>query len=159
MSEVNGLHPFVAMELHHVRGMSAAVVVFQAVKGSGLLEKRKEKHQVREWQREVELLEMAIARGEDTEEGDARLKELDDLLAKSPYCIHADTGEVVEKKGYLKHYSKAEVVDINDKIEEWHIKGGEGVSLHEYLGMSVEEYGDWIHTGKLPEHLQSVYRQ
>lgn len=45
--------------------------------------------------KEMEGLEMSIAKGEDTEQGDARLKEIDTLLENAPWQHDMDTGEVV----------------------------------------------------------------
>ncbi len=35
-------------------------------------------------------------------------------------------------------------------IERWRDGGGYGVSLHEWLGMTPEEYGHWLKTTELP---------
>ena len=34
----------------------------------------------------------------------------------------------------------ADPADIEDEIEEWHTKDAQGKLLHEFLGMTVEEY-------------------
>jgi len=37
--------------------------------------------------------------------------------------------------------------DLDDLIERWHEGDGEGMELHEYLGMSREEYRRWVEGG------------
>jgi hypothetical protein len=40
---------------------------------------------------------------------------------------------------------------IDDAVDDWHEGAGvEGESLHEYLGMTWAEYGEWVQTGRLP---------
>lgn len=33
---------------------------------------------------------------------------------------------------------------LDDKVEEWHEGAGEGMALHEYLGMTQEQYAAWV---------------
>lgn len=47
--------------------------------------------------RELDGLELAIAKGEDTPDGDARLKEIDQILDASPWVIDMDTCKVIRK--------------------------------------------------------------
>lgn len=39
---------------------------------------------------------------------------------------------------------------IDALIEAWHT-GDSDIPLHEYLGLTWQEYLDWLKTGKLPE--------
>lgn len=39
--------------------------------------------------------------------------------------------------------------DIHDAIGRWHEGDGYGVELHEYLGMSWDEYARWAESGLL----------
>jgi len=40
--------------------------------------------------------------------------------------------------------------EMDNKIDEWH-KGGSGIPLHEFLGLTLEEYKNWIEKGILPD--------
>ncbi len=53
------------------------------------------------------------------------------------------------EKFYSK-YKRGEVnaEDIHDYIAEWH-NGDSIEELHEYLGMTWDEYGHWFETGEL----------
>ncbi|QXW44850.1 hypothetical protein [Pseudomonas amygdali] len=57
---------------------------------------------------------------------------------------------------FLEFYLKGDVLeeDIHRFVEGWH-EGleGAGIELHEYLGMSWEEYGVWVAT---PVALSSI---
>ena len=33
--------------------------------------------------------------------------------------------------------------DLNEYFEQWHKGGGCGVELHEYLGLTLEQYAKW----------------
>lgn len=35
-------------------------------------------------------------------------------------------------------------VELDFKVEEWHLGYGGDVDLHEYLGMTIEEYYGWV---------------
>ena len=52
---------------------------------------------------------------------------------------------------------KALPEDIDDFIDLWHKgKAGEGLSLHEYLGMTWEEYSIWVQSADaLPRILKA----
>jgi len=39
---------------------------------------------------------------------------------------------------------------INKLIEEWH-KGHDPLPLHKFLGMTIEEYNDWVVSNILPK--------
>lgn len=39
---------------------------------------------------------------------------------------------------------------IDDAIDTWHNSGG-NESLHEFLGMTWQEYKDWVESGQVPE--------
>ena len=56
---------------------------------------------------------------------------------------------MVNNKFYQK-YKRGEVdaESIHDYIDEWH-NGDSTEDLHEYLGMTWEEYGHWLETGEL----------
>ncbi len=42
--------------------------------------------------------------------------------------------------------------DIDDYIDEWHdAEHNLTQSLHDYLGMSYQEYAHWVTTNQLPE--------
>ncbi len=41
------------------------------------------------------------------------------------------------------HISSRVPKDIDDKIDEWH-KGDSNLPLHEFLGMTEEEYAKWV---------------
>lgn len=42
--------------------------------------------------------------------------------------------------------------DIHDAISAWHdASDDDGVQLHEYLGMTWEQYAHWAETGQLPK--------
>ncbi|WP_167553749.1 hypothetical protein [Pseudomonas syringae] len=50
---------------------------------------------------------------------------------------------------FLELYLKGDVLeeDIHRFVEDWHDGcEGAGMELHEYLGMSWEEYGVWVAT-------------
>lgn len=50
---------------------------------------------------------------------------------------------------FLELYLKGDVLedDIHRFVEDWHEgREGAGMELHEYLGMSREEYGVWVAT-------------
>ncbi|KWS23662.1 hypothetical protein ABNM12_11430 [Pseudomonas syringae] len=50
---------------------------------------------------------------------------------------------------FLELYLKGDVLeeDIHRFVEGWHEgREGAGMELHEYLGMSWEEYGVWVAT-------------
>lgn len=38
---------------------------------------------------------------------------------------------------------KASYEDLEDYIDKWHECGGYGVELHEYLGLTLEQYEKW----------------
>ena len=38
---------------------------------------------------------------------------------------------------------KASYDDLNEYFEQWHECGGCGVELHEYLGLTLEQYAKW----------------
>lgn len=40
---------------------------------------------------------------------------------------------------------------LNNKIDLWHLGiDGKDMTLHEYLGWTLEEYAHWFKTGKTP---------
>jgi hypothetical protein len=41
---------------------------------------------------------------------------------------------------------------INDLIDQWH-EGNTGVPLHEFLGMTWEQYGEWLESNLWPKHI------
>lgn len=43
------------------------------------------------------------------------------------------------------------VTDIYDAIELWHDLPEDGVSLHQFLGFTWDQYADWVERGDLPE--------
>lgn len=44
-----------------------------------------------------------------------------------------------------------EIEAVNVKIDAWHFDGaGAGLSLHEYMGWTLEQYQKWAVTGVLP---------
>lgn len=47
--------------------------------------------------------------------------------------------------------NKATKETIDDLISEWH-DSETTLSLHEYLGLSVEEYATWVNTSELPKN-------
>ena len=42
---------------------------------------------------------------------------------------------------------------VDDWVEAWHTGDGEGLELHEYLGMTWDEYGDWA---RFPSSLSTI---
>ncbi len=40
-----------------------------------------------------------------------------------------------------------EPLSMDDRIEAWHNGAGEGMELHEYLGMTWVEYAAWVREG------------
>jgi hypothetical protein len=48
------------------------------------------------------------------------------------------------------------LININDKIEEWHNTEGYQ-TLHAFLEMTWSEFSDWVEGKGLPEHLKKVY--
>lgn len=44
---------------------------------------------------------------------------------------------LVDKQGRVHHH------DIDDLVDEWH-KGDSDLPLHEYLGMTWDEYQAWV---------------
>jgi predicted HTH transcriptional regulator len=65
------------------------------------------KEQFMELQHEAESLEMAIAKGEDTPEGDKLLDVIEALLSASPWTIDPDSGQVVEHEALMAGVSPA----------------------------------------------------
>jgi len=47
--------------------------------------------------------------------------------------------------------------NIDDCIDLWHCGAAGDQPLHEYLGMTWEEYALWVETSQLPEHLKDRY--
>lgn len=47
--------------------------------------------------------------------------------------------------------------DIDDWVERWHTSDT-GMQLHEYLGMTWEEYGNWVAAPAALEHIVAVRR-
>jgi len=47
--------------------------------------------------------------------------------------------------------------DIHDLIDEWH-DGNDPRPLHEFLGMTWEEYARWLRCEGLPERLKGELR-
>ena len=45
--------------------------------------------------------------------------------------------------------------NIDDKIELWHTGTGD-MPLHEYLGMTWDEYSEWVHTSIIPNSVNKV---
>lgn len=41
---------------------------------------------------------------------------------------------------------------IDVLVDQWHETPGITVSLHDYLGLTWEEYGQWVRDCDLPEH-------
>ena len=46
---------------------------------------------------------------------------------------------------------RAEPEQIHDHIDDWHDHPDFAVSLHTYLGMTLEQYAAWVERGELPE--------
>lgn len=46
--------------------------------------------------------------------------------------------------------------EFDNKIQEWHEGAGGDVEVHEYLGITLEEYQDWFRTGEVPESLRGA---
>ena len=46
------------------------------------------------------------------------------------------------------------MTDINQMVEDWHNGAGEGLELHEYLGMSWEEFKEEL--GITPEEMEAA---
>jgi len=49
------------------------------------------------------------------------------------------------------HQGKETEESIDDYIDEWH-EGDSELPLHEYLGMTLEQYSFWVKTTKIPEN-------
>ena len=47
---------------------------------------------------------------------------------------------------------------IDDFVEQWHV-GGSGLSLHEFLGMSWEEYSAWVLNPGLLPRIVAAHRE
>ena len=43
------------------------------------------------------------------------------------------------------------ICEIDDYIDLWHDGDGDGKKLHEYLGMTWEEYGRWLRGARLED--------
>jgi len=48
---------------------------------------------------------------------------------------------------------RAEPEAVDDWVEAWHEGEGLGMELHEYLGMTWDEYGDWA---RFPDSLSTI---
>jgi len=46
--------------------------------------------------------------------------------------------------------------NIYDKVDLWHT-GASLMSLHDYLGMTWEEYAVWVQTAIIPDRLKDTY--
>jgi hypothetical protein len=51
---------------------------------------------------------------------------------------------------FLERHRAGEELDVDDFVEAWHEGAGEGLELHEFLGMTWDEYGHWARTAELP---------
>ncbi len=47
--------------------------------------------------------------------------------------------------------------EIDDLVERWHSDMEDTRLLHEYLGMSREEYAEWMRGSSLPASAPAVY--
>lgn len=63
-----------------------------------------------------------------------------------PHPEHPAGGEVP-----VESAPAAGIGDIHDAIDLWHEGAGEGQPLHEYLGMTWDEYRRWAESSVLPE--------
>lgn len=43
------------------------------------------------------------------------------------------------------------VTNIHDAIELWYDLPEDDVALHQFLGLTWDEYADWVELGRLPE--------
>ena len=41
---------------------------------------------------------------------------------------------------------------IDDKVSEWHEREDIDIPLHEYLGMSIHEYNNWVRDAVIPDN-------
>lgn len=48
---------------------------------------------------------------------------------------------------------------LNDLVDEWH-ESDSVQELYEYLGMTSEEYSDWVHdSNHIPDHIKDLIDQ
>ena len=53
---------------------------------------------------------------------------------------------------------KAMPAEIDDFVELWH-QGKSDVQLHEFLGMTQEEYSAWVRSPSLLPHINAAHRE
>jgi len=65
---------------------------------------------------------------------------------------------VIRPDSYVGHLvAGADPGDIDDWVERWHTSDT-GMELHEFLGMTFEEYGNWVLAPAAIEHIVAVRR-
>ena len=70
-------------------------------------------------------------------------------VAIAEHDSHGLCYEVQIEDGIVITYDREELEDIDDRIDAWH-RGNSKQPLHEFLGMSEEEYAAWV-VGTPPE--------
>lgn len=53
---------------------------------------------------------------------------------------------------WLEHIEERMLEAIDDKVTEWHEREDDGIPLHEYLGMTVFEYNNWVRNSVIPDN-------
>ena len=62
-------------------------------------------------------------------------------------------------KSFIDDYilGNASYDDIDDYIDRWH-EGDSDKPLHEYLGLTFDEYSDWLTTGDFTENIEEKHK-
>lgn len=56
----------------------------------------------------------------------------------------------IERRALASLGKNSTPVYIDDYVEKWHLGEGPGLALHEYLGMTHEQYKVWFEKNELP---------
>lgn len=86
-------------------------------------------------------------------------------VAEFAVAAHADAGQKLFLTAFAREVAHAAiaaylalvpepepepVMMIEDKVAAWHDGGGFGVPLHDYLGMTREQYASWVEGKPIP---------
>lgn len=91
-----------------------------------------------------------------------------EAFEKSGYTIECMSPlEVSYDENFAKHCFAQIVIDnrikeilltiISCKIDEWHLRDQESLTLHDFLGFSWEEYQLYAQKNTIPDHKQEYY--
>lgn len=53
---------------------------------------------------------------------------------------------------WLEHIEERMLEAIDNKVTEWHEREDDEIPLHEYLGMTVFEYNNWVRNSVIPDN-------